>query len=143
MKVAVVGLGKIGLPLAVQFAGRGHHTVGVDIDESVIRAVEEARPPFPNEADLAERLAKVVADGFLEAKSPEGEVVGDHRFAQILLRLASLDTESLIREVVADVERFAAGKLDDDLTMLIVEFLGAPVEEASEKGLQQQWHSRR
>jgi serine phosphatase RsbU (regulator of sigma subunit)/CHASE3 domain sensor protein len=82
-------------------------------------------------------------DGFLEAKSPEGEVVGDHRFGQVLLRLASLDTESLIKAVVADVERFAAGKLDDDLTMLIVEFLGAPLEETSEKGLQQQWHSRR
>jgi serine phosphatase RsbU (regulator of sigma subunit)/CHASE3 domain sensor protein len=82
-------------------------------------------------------------DGFLEAKSPEGEVVGDHRFAQVLLRLASLDTESLIKEVVADVERFAAGKLDDDLTMLIVEFLGAPLEETPEKGLQQTWHSRR
>jgi nucleotide sugar dehydrogenase len=67
VKVTVVGLGKIGLPLAVQFGGRGHHTVGVDIDESVIVALRDARPPFPNEADLAERLAKVVADGFLEA----------------------------------------------------------------------------
>ena len=33
MKVAVVGLGKIGLPLAVQFAGPGHRVVGADIDD--------------------------------------------------------------------------------------------------------------
>ena len=33
MKIAVVGLGKIGLPLAVQFAGRGHHVVGADVDD--------------------------------------------------------------------------------------------------------------
>ena len=67
MKVAVVGLGKIGLPLAVQFAGQGHRVVGADIDEGVVRAVREARPPFPGETGLAERLADVVGAGALEA----------------------------------------------------------------------------
>jgi len=75
VKVTVVGLGKIGLPLAVQIAGRGHHTVGADVDEAVVRAVEEARPPFPNEADLDERLAKVVADGFLTATTDTAAAV--------------------------------------------------------------------
>ena len=32
MRVAVIGLGKIGLPLAVQFAAKGHRVVGADID---------------------------------------------------------------------------------------------------------------
>lgn len=67
MKITVVGLGKIGLPLAVQFAGQGHHVVGADIDRSVVRAVREARPPFPGEAHLDQRLAEVVAAGALEA----------------------------------------------------------------------------
>src|SRR5690606_39222762 len=75
VKVTVVGLGKIGLPLAVQIAGRGHHTVGADVDEAVVRAVEEARPPFPNEADLDERLAKVVADGLLTATTDTAAAV--------------------------------------------------------------------
>ncbi len=67
MKVTVVGLGKIGLPLAVQFAGSGHRVVGADIDPDVVAAVREARPPFPGEADLDERLAAVVRAGALEA----------------------------------------------------------------------------
>jgi nucleotide sugar dehydrogenase len=67
VKVAVVGLGKIGLPLAVQFAGRGYRVVGVDIDERVVDAVRQSRPPFPGEAELAERLAHVVGTGVLEA----------------------------------------------------------------------------
>lgn len=67
MKVAVVGLGKIGLPLAVQFAGRGHQVVGVDVDERVLDAVRDGRPPFPGEAGLPERLAQAVGAGFLEA----------------------------------------------------------------------------
>ena len=67
MKITVVGLGKIGLPLAVQFAGRGHRVVGADIDRQVVAAVREARPPFPGEAHLDERLAEVVGAGALEA----------------------------------------------------------------------------
>jgi nucleotide sugar dehydrogenase len=87
VNVTVVGLGKIGLPLAVQFAGRGHHTVGVDINESVIRAVEEARPPFPNEADLAERLAKIVADGFLEATTDTAAAVAASEVVVVVVPL--------------------------------------------------------
>lgn len=65
-------------------------------------------------------------DGFLEGKSPEGEVFGEHRFAQALIKLAPLDSESIGDQLVRDVERFAAGKLDDDLTMLVIEFQGSP-----------------
>ncbi|MFN2587515.1 MAG: PP2C family protein-serine/threonine phosphatase [Actinomycetota bacterium] len=70
-------------------------------------------------------------DGFVEAKSPEGEVFGDHRLANSLLELASLPSDLLVQHVVEDVERFAAGKLDDDLTMLVIEFqsAAAPLED--------------
>ena len=64
-------------------------------------------------------------DGFIEAKSPQGEVFGDHRLATSLLELTALPSDSLAEQVVEDVERFAAGKLDDDLTMLVIEFQGA------------------
>jgi nucleotide sugar dehydrogenase len=74
-KVAVVGLGKIGLPLAVQFALQGHHVVGADIDERVVRAVREAVPPFPGETGLAERLAEVVGSGALEATTDTASAV--------------------------------------------------------------------
>lgn len=87
MKVAVVGLGKIGLPLAVQFAGRGHRTVGADVDEAVVRAVEDARPPFPNEADLDERLAKVVADGFLKATTDTAAAVAASEVVVVVVPL--------------------------------------------------------
>lgn len=66
-------------------------------------------------------------DGFIEAKSSDGEVFGDHRLEASLLDLASLPSDALAEQVVEDVERFAAGKLDDDLTMLVIEFEGAAV----------------
>ena len=66
MKIAVVGLGKIGLPLAVQFAAQGHHVTGADISEPVVRDLRQAVPPFPGENGLQERLTEVVGSGALE-----------------------------------------------------------------------------
>ena len=61
----VVGLGKIGLPLAVQVAGAGVTTWGVDISPEVVDQVAAGRPPFPGEPELDERLAAVVQAGGL------------------------------------------------------------------------------
>ncbi len=65
-------------------------------------------------------------DGWLEAKSPEGEMFGERRLGEALIRLATLEASAIGEQLVEEVERFAAGKLDDDLTMLVVEFAGAP-----------------
>jgi nucleotide sugar dehydrogenase len=65
-RVCVVGLGKIGLPLAVQFAGRAE-VVGADIDPRVVEQVGAATEPFPGEDHLAERLAAAVSAGRLSA----------------------------------------------------------------------------
>jgi serine phosphatase RsbU (regulator of sigma subunit)/CHASE3 domain sensor protein len=84
-------------------------------------------------------------DGFLEAKSPDGETFGEPRFADAMIELAQLDADALGDELTAVVERYAAGKLDDDLTMIVVEYLGAPAEVAAEGRLpgEDTWHSRR
>ena len=51
MKIAVIGLGHIGLPLAVQYASRGHDVLGVDIAENLVAA--------GNRRAQAERLANL------------------------------------------------------------------------------------
>jgi nucleotide sugar dehydrogenase len=75
MRVAVVALGKIGLPLAVQIAGRGHMVVGADIDPEVVATVASGQAPFGGEADLDARLAEVVADGRLTATTDTPDAV--------------------------------------------------------------------
>jgi nucleotide sugar dehydrogenase len=67
MKITVVGLGKIGLPLAVQFASRGHHVLGADVSAPTVATVNSGREPFPGEAYLQEKLADVVARDLLKA----------------------------------------------------------------------------
>jgi nucleotide sugar dehydrogenase len=67
VKITVVALGKIGLPLAVQFADRGHEVFGADTNAAVVDLVNAGTEPFPGEAHLAEKLAAVVSDGRLRA----------------------------------------------------------------------------
>lgn len=60
MTTCVVGLGKIGLPVAVQAASKDEAVIGVDSSSDVVSLVNAAAAPFPGEAHLAERLAAVV-----------------------------------------------------------------------------------
>lgn len=75
MKIAVIGLGKIGLPLAVQYANKGHEVIGVDINEDLIADVNAGREPFPGEAHLADFLAEVVPAGNLRATADYADAV--------------------------------------------------------------------
>jgi nucleotide sugar dehydrogenase len=70
-----VALGKIGLPLAVQFASRGHEVIGVDVNPRAVDAVNAGREPFPGEAHLAELLAENVDAGRLRATTSYAEAI--------------------------------------------------------------------
>ena len=52
MTTCVIGLGKIGLPLAVQIASKGERVIGADINENVVSLINEGKPPFPGEKNL-------------------------------------------------------------------------------------------
>jgi UDP-N-acetyl-D-mannosaminuronic acid dehydrogenase len=56
--VSVVGLGRVGLPLALSFADRGLNVVGIDNDPARLRSVREGRMPFVESGaqELLERL---------------------------------------------------------------------------------------
>src|SRR6266702_4227553 len=44
--IAVVGLGRLGLPLALYFASKGRQVIGIDKDEAVIETVRSGSMPF-------------------------------------------------------------------------------------------------
>lgn len=75
MRIAVVALGKIGLPLAVQFASKGHEVIGVDVNPRTVDLVNEGKEPFPGEAHLAEKLAELVPAGRLRATTDYAEAI--------------------------------------------------------------------
>src|ERR1017187_2054877 len=55
MKLSIIGLGKLGAPMAAVMAHKGHTVVGVDVNAALLRAIEEGRAPVP-ETGLAEMI---------------------------------------------------------------------------------------
>jgi len=42
-KIGIVGLGYVGLPIAVEFARKGFQTVGIDVDRSKVQAINAGK----------------------------------------------------------------------------------------------------
>ena len=60
--VAIIGCGRVGLPLALAFADRGLRTIGIEIDRERIEAVRSGRMPF-DEPGAPEVLSRATAAG--------------------------------------------------------------------------------
>ena len=65
--VALVGAGKMGLPLAAQFASHGWQVTAVDVNEAVVAAINEGRSHVGEEPGLVESVAAAHAAGRLTA----------------------------------------------------------------------------
>ncbi len=73
--VAVVGLGKIGLPLAVQYALSGWRVIGCDITERVVATINAGRSHVQEEPELADALPDLVRRGQFSATNETSEAV--------------------------------------------------------------------
>ncbi|MDR1467555.1 MAG: nucleotide sugar dehydrogenase [Oscillospiraceae bacterium] len=65
LKVAVVGLGYVGLPLAIEFAKSGYETVGLDIIEEKVNSVNSSTNYVADV--LKNELEEVVSSGLMRA----------------------------------------------------------------------------
>ena len=57
MKTSVIGLGKLGAPLAAVLASKGHEVIGVDVNPDFVRALAAGRAPV-DEPGLQELIGK-------------------------------------------------------------------------------------
>ena len=59
LRTGVIGLGYVGLPLAVEFANAGYHVVGLDIDQRKVDAIAAGTSYIPDvpESDVARLVA--------------------------------------------------------------------------------------
>ncbi|MGE4426144.1 MAG: nucleotide sugar dehydrogenase [Solirubrobacteraceae bacterium] len=85
LDVAVVGIGRVGLPLALAFADRGLRTLGVDKKTDHLAALEDGRMPF-FEPGADEVLERVRDAGTLELS---GDVTEAARARHIVLTLGT------------------------------------------------------
>jgi UDP-N-acetyl-D-glucosamine dehydrogenase len=94
MRIAVVGLGHIGLPLAVQYASRGHDVLGVDVAAWIVDAINRGESPHRDEQALIDRVPELVSAGRLRATTWDDPSAV--REAEVIV---------VIVPVVVDVER--------------------------------------
>ena len=94
MRIAVVGLGHIGLPLAVQYASRGHDVLGIDVAPAIVDAINRGESPHRDEQALIDRVPQLVADGRLRAATWDGADA-----------LREMDAVVVIVPVVVDAQR--------------------------------------
>ena len=69
MKVGIIGLGYVGLPLAVAFAEAGCEVVGVDVDA---RRVERLRRSESDVEDVSSERLRAVAERFTATRRVQG-----------------------------------------------------------------------
>lgn len=72
LKVAVIGIGRIGLPTALMISNKGFKTYGIDVNTELVEKINQGGgdPPIPfvlDEPDLPEALEKVTQNGLLQA----------------------------------------------------------------------------
>lgn len=72
--ICVVGLGYVGLCVAAVYADTGFKVIGGDVNEEVVRSVNEGKTPF-YEPGLDDLLSKVVKEGYLRATTDVADAV--------------------------------------------------------------------
>lgn len=65
LTICVMGIGRIGLPMATVFAKAGARVIAVDIDQGVIDTLNSGKCRFADEPGLASMVEEVVKDGKL------------------------------------------------------------------------------
>lgn len=73
IKIGLIGLGRVGLPLAATLADEGFKVLGVDIKDKVVAEINSGLSPLPDESGLKELLQKVVAKDALKATTQLAE----------------------------------------------------------------------
>jgi UDP-N-acetyl-D-glucosamine dehydrogenase len=72
-KVAVIGLGYVGLPLSVAAANSGFKVVGIDINQTQVTNINQGLSPIVDVSN--EEISKLVKNGQFIATSEFSEII--------------------------------------------------------------------
>jgi UDP-N-acetyl-D-mannosaminuronic acid dehydrogenase len=101
--ISVIGLGRVGLPLALCFADRGLRVLGVDHDPIVLESIRAGRMPFI-EAGTQELLDRAIAGGSLELTDRAADAAQAEEIVITIGTPSFSHIESDLRQVRAAVD---------------------------------------
>jgi nucleotide sugar dehydrogenase len=119
-RVAVVGLGKIGLPLAAQFAHAGLEVIGCDISAEVVATVNAGHSHVKEEPGLEELVAETVRAGRLSATTDTPGAVSRCNVVVIIVPLMVDEERNIDYRAIDSATRSVATGLQRD-TLVIYE----------------------
>ena len=99
----MIGLGRVGLPLALCFADRGLRVLGVDHDPGILESIRAGRIPF-NEAGTQELLDRVLSTGRLELTDRAADAAQADEIVITIGTPSFSHVESDLRQVRAAVD---------------------------------------
>ncbi|OGO52573.1 MAG: hypothetical protein A2148_08780 [Chloroflexi bacterium RBG_16_68_14] len=110
MRACVVGLGKVGLPLAVQYASRGLSVIGCDTDAAKVEQINAGECPVVGEEGLEEGLKAALREGRLHATIDTAAAVAESVVAVIIVPVGlTADRRPDFSHLDAATEALASG----------------------------------
>ena len=94
IRIAVIGLGRIGLPTAAVFARAGAMVTGVDVKQEVINATNAGRCWLTDELGLPDLVKEGVRSGNLKATSSAEEAVSRAGFTIVCVPTPVFETKT-------------------------------------------------
>ncbi len=137
-RIAVIGLGYVGLPTAVNFAEHGFEVIGINRTASTVESINRGASHL-KDLDLDERVARVVARGKLRASTDTAKATKDSDVIIITVPTpVTPDKRPDLSYVIAAGSAIAEGLAPDKLVVLestvypgVVEDVLQPLLEAS------------
>jgi len=118
LKICVIGLGKIGLPLAAQYASKGFRVIGCDINPEVVDSINRGISHIRGEPGLDERIGDSVKKGLLSATTDTVKAVRESDVIVVIVPLV-VDKEGNIDYSTIDsvTETISKGLKRDSLVI--------------------------
>ena len=132
--IAVIGLGRLGAPLAAVLAAHGNHVIGVDLNSEVVDAVNAGRPPV-EEPGLSDMMAR--ASGRLTATKDLAAAVSRSEISMVVVPTPSDPTGAFSNDhVLSAVSAIGAalGPTAEHLVVIVSTVMpgstGGPIQDA-------------
>ena len=117
MRISVVGLGKIGLPVAICYVAAGHDVIGCDVNETVVAQLNRGELPIGIEG-VADVFDQVRQTGRLRATTDTAAAVADSDVTVLLVPIGLHDHTVDYRYMDAAVVEVAKGLRPGHLVIL-------------------------
>ena len=110
LKIAVVGAGKMGLPLACAFADHGGDVIACDVNPVTVKSINDGKAPF-DEPGLSELLSRVVSAGRLRATTDTRKAAGESDVIVIIVPVMLTDGKTADLSIIESATRDIASGL--------------------------------